>query len=208
MENNRTPRPYSVGQKPHFSGGSRPPFGTRRPPVHSNDSGYKINREIRAAEVRLVGDNIDNAGEVYNIQDALRIAETQGLDLVEISPTAEPPVCKVMDLQKFLYQQRRKQKELKANQAKVDVKEIRFGYATGEHDYQFKLKHAENFLSEGNKVRAYVFFRGREISFAEQGQALLARFANDLGEIAKVEALPKLEGKRMNLMLVPKSKKG
>jgi translation initiation factor IF-3 len=176
--------------------------------VRSNDSGYKINREIRAAEVRLVGDNIDNAGEVYNIQDALRIAETQGLDLVEISPTAEPPVCKVMDLQKFLYQQRRKQKELKANQAKVDVKEIRFGYATGEHDYQFKLKHAENFLNEGNKVRAYVFFRGREISFAEQGQALLARFANDLGEIAKVEALPKLEGKRMNLMLVPKAKKG
>jgi translation initiation factor IF-3 len=197
----------SFGQRPHFSGGSRPPFGTRRPQLPRNDSGYSINREIRAPEVRLVGDNIENAGEVYNIQEALRIAAAQNLDLVEISPTAIPPVCKVVDLQKFLYQQRRRQKEQKANQAKTEVKEIRFGYATGEHDYQFKLKHAENFLSEGNKVRAYVFFHGREVSFAEQGQALLARFANDLDKIARVESLPKLEGKRMNIMLVPKAKK-
>ncbi|GHT11728.1 translation initiation factor IF-3 [Bacteroidia bacterium] len=201
MDTRNNSRPY-FGTRPTF-GGSRPYQG-RRPQTHNNDIGYKINREIRAAEVRLVGENIENAGEVYSLQDALKIAEAQGLDLVEISPTAEPPVCKVLDLQKFLYQQRRKQKEMKANAVKVEVKEIRFGPSTGEHDYQFKLKHAENFLKDGDKVRAYVFFRGREISFAEQGEALLARFASDLSELSKVESLPKLEGKRMNMILVPK----
>ena len=172
-----------------------------------NDSGYRLNREIRAPEVRLVGDNIENTGTVYGIVEAQRLADQLGLDLVEISPNAEPPVCKIVDFQKFLYQQRRRQKELKANQTKVDIKEIRFGYDTGEHDYLFKLNHAESFLNEGNKVRACVVFRGREISFAAQGEAILARFANDLGEISKVESLPKLEGKRMNMVLAPKPKK-
>jgi translation initiation factor IF-3 len=153
-----------------------------------------------------VGDNIENSGTVYRIEDALRLAEQQGLDLVEISPTAEPPVCKIVDVRKFLYQQRRHQKELKQTQSKTEVKEIRFGYNTGEHDYQFKLKHATNFLNDGDKVKAYVFFRGREITFATQGQALLARFASDLEEVAKVESLPRLEGKRMHMMLVPKVK--
>jgi translation initiation factor IF-3 len=183
--------------------GSRPPYGAR---IQRNTSGYRINNEIRVPAVRLIGDNIENPSLVYDIRDALRIAEQQGLDLVEVTPNAEPPVCRVVDLQKFLYQQKRKQKEIKANQTKTEVKEIRFGYATGEHDYQFKLKHAENFLSEGNKVRACVVFRGREVTYADQGEALLARLANDLIDIAKVETMPKLEGKRMNLILTPKSK--
>jgi translation initiation factor IF-3 len=194
------------GQSRSYGNGSHSPQGGRTQQPRNN-SGYRINREIRVPEVRLIGDNIENPGTVYSITDAQQIAEQQGLDLVEISPNAEPPVCKVIDLQKFLYQQRKRQKEQKANQSKTDIKEIRFGYATGEHDYQFKLKHAENFLSEGNKVRACVVFRGREVSFAAQGEALLARFASDLSEYAKVETLPKLEGKRMNLILTPKAKK-
>lgn len=135
------------------------------------------------------------------------MAELMELDLVEISAQADPPVCKIVDFQKFLYQQRRRQKEIKANAVKVEVKEIRFGPNMGEHDYAFKLKHAENFLREGDKVKAYVFFHGREIMFKEQGEALLARFAKDLEEWCKVETLPKLEGKRMNMILAPKSKK-
>ena len=129
------------------------------------------------------------------------------LDLVEISAQADPPVCKIIDFQKFLYQQRKKQKEMKANTVKVEVKEIRFGPNTGEHDYIFKLKHAENFLKEGDKVKAYVFFRGREIMFKDQGEALLARFASELEPWGKVEMLPKMEGKRMNMVLAPKPRK-
>jgi translation initiation factor IF-3 len=171
----------------------------------NDTAGYRINHGIGVPEVRLVGENVVNPG-IYPTSEALRMAEGLSLDLVEISPQASPPVCKIIDFQKFLYQQRRKQKEMKANAVKVEVKEIRFGPNTGEHDYTFKLKHAESFLKEGNKVKAYVFFRGREIQFKEQGEALLARFAADLETLCKVEASPKLEGKRMNMILVPKPK--
>jgi translation initiation factor IF-3 len=153
-----------------------------------------------------VGDNIENPG-IYPLSEALRKAEAMEMDLVEISAQADPPVCKIVDFQKFLYQQRKKQKEIKANSVKVEVKEIRFGPNTGEHDYAFKLKHAENFLKDGDKVKAYVFFHGREIMFKDQGEAMLARFASDLEEWCKVETLPKLEGKRMNMILAPKTKK-
>lgn len=141
-----------------------------------------------------------------SLQAALDMASSQGLDLVEISPNADPPVCRIIDYNKFLYQQKRKQKELKAKQIKVVVKEIRFGPQTDEHDYNFKLKHAQKFLAEGSKVKAYVFFKGRSILFKEQGEILLLRFAQDLEEEAKVEQLPKLEGKRMIIFLGPKKK--
>lgn len=137
---------------------------------------------------------------------ALQLAESMGLDLVEISPNADPPVCKIIDYNKFLYQQRRKQKELKAKQTKIVVKEIRFGPQTDEHDYNFKLKHAQKFLAEGAKVKAYVFFKGRSILFKEQGEILLLRFAQDLEEYGKVEQFPKLEGKRMIIVLASKKK--
>ena len=141
------------------------------------------------------------------IQDALRLADEMELDLVEISPNAEPPVCKIIDYQKFLYQQKKKQKEIKANAAKIVVKEIRFGPNTDDHDYNFKLKHAINFLEEGAKVRAYVFFKGRSILFKEQGEKLLERFVADLDEYGKVDQMPRLEGKRMIIILSPKKKK-
>lgn len=154
----------------------------------------------------MVGENIGEP-RVMPTRDALRMARELELDLVEISPKAEPPVCRITDYQKYLYQQKKKAKELKANQAKIVVKEIRFGPQTDDHDYNFKLKHAENFLKEGAKVKAYVFFRGRSIVFKEQGEILLLRFATDLEEFAKVEMMPKLDGKKMNMMLAPKSKK-
>ncbi len=164
---------------------------------------YRINERIRVKEVRLVGDNIDEQG-VYTIQEALRMADEQGLDLIEISPNAVPPVCRILDYQKFLYQQKKRQKEQKAKATKVVVKEIRFGPQTDDHDYNFKLKHAIGFLNEGAKVKAYVFFKGRSILFKEQGEVLLLRFANDLEEYAKVEQMPILEGKRMTISLAPK----
>jgi len=154
--------------------------------------------------VRLVGDNVTPG--IYTIQEARHIAEEQELDLIEISPTAEPPVCKVLDYQKFLYQQKKRQKEQKAKATKVVVKEIRFGPQTDDHDYNFKLKHAVGFLQEGAKVKAYVFFKGRSILFKEQGEVLLLRFANDLEEYGKVEQMPQLEGKRMIIMISPKKK--
>ncbi len=163
----------------------------------------RINDAIRGVkEVRLVGDNVEQG--IYAIAEALRIADEQNLDLVEISPNAAPPVCKVIDYQKFLYQQKKREKEQKAKSAKVVIKEIRFGPQTDEHDYNFKLKHAQEFLKEGNKVKAYVFFKGRSILFKEQGELLLARFANDLEQVGKVEQLPKLEGKRMIVNIAPK----
>ena len=162
--------------------------------------------EITAPEVRVVGDNVGEP-RVLSIHDALKLADELELDLIEISPKAEPPVCRIDDYQKFLYQQKKKAKELKANQTKVVVKEIRFGPQTDDHDYNFKLKHAQNFLKEGAKVKAYVFFRGRSIVFKEQGEILLLRFATDLEEFAKVEAMPRLDGKKMNMMLAPKVKK-
>lgn len=156
--------------------------------------------------MRVVGDNVGEP-RVLPIRDALKLADELELDLIEISPKAEPPVCRIDDYQKFLYQQKKKAKELKANQTKVVVKEIRFGPQTDDHDYNFKLKHAQNFLKEGAKVKAYVFFRGRSIVFKEQGEILLLRFATDLEEFAKVEMMPKLDGKKMNMILAPKVKK-
>ncbi|HZM13169.1 MAG TPA: translation initiation factor IF-3, partial [Bacteroidales bacterium] len=155
--------------------------------------------------VRVVGENIEP--KVMDIRDALDLADEMELDLVEISPNAEPPVCKIVDYQKFLYQQKKKQKEIKANAAKIVVKEIRFGPNTDDHDYNFKLKHAINFLEEGAKVRAYVFFKGRSILFKEQGEKLLARFVSDLDDYGKVDQTPRLEGKRMIIILSPKKKK-
>ena len=164
-------------------------------------SQYRINEQIRVREVRIVG---DEGSSVVPTRDALNMAREQGVDLVEISPNANPPVCRLIDYSKFLYQQKKKQKEMKAKQVKVEVKEIRFGPQTAEADYNFKLKHAVGFLNEGNKVKAYVFFKGRSIVFKEQGEVLLLRFANDLEELAKVESMPTLEGKRMSIILAPK----
>ena len=166
----------------------------------------RINDKIRGvSEVRLVGDNVEQG--IYSYQAAMRMADEQNLDLVEISPNAAPPVCRILDYQKFLYQKKRKEKEMKANSKKMEVKEIRFGPQTDDHDYNFKLKHAQEFLKEGNKVKAYVFFRGRSIVFKEQGELLLARFAADLEEFGKPENVPNLEGKRMIMFLSPKSQK-
>ncbi len=162
---------------------------------------YRVNGQIHVREVRVTS---DDGSEVMPVRQALDLARQQGVDLVEISPNAQPPVCRLIDYSKFLYQQKKRQKEMKQKQVKVEVKEIRFGPQTDEHDYQFKLKHAQEFLEEGNKVRAYVFFRGRSILFKEQGEVLLLRFANDLEEYGKVEQLPKLEGKKMFLYLAPK----
>ena len=162
---------------------------------------YRINEQIRSREVRVVG---DSRSTVVPTRQALDMARDQGVDLVEISPNANPPVCRLIDYSKFLYQQKKRAKEMKAKQVKVEVKEIRFGPQTDEHDYQFKLKHAKEFLEDGNKVRAYVFFRGRSILFKEQGEVLLLRFANDLEEYGKVEHMPSLEGKKMFLYLAPK----
>lgn len=162
---------------------------------------YRVNEQIHVREVRIVG---DNGSSVVPTRQALEMAREQGVDLVEISPNAQPPVCRLIDYSKFLYQQKKHAKEMKAKQVKVEVKEIRFGPQTDDHDYNFKLKHAMEFLTDGNKVRAYVFFRGRSILFKEQGEVLLLRFANDLEEYAKVEQLPKLDGKKMFLYLAPK----
>ena len=162
---------------------------------------YRVNEQIRVREVRIVG---ESGSSVMPTREALDMARQQGVDLVEISPNANPPVCRLIDYSKFLYQQKKRAKEMKAKQVKVEVKEIRFGPQTDEHDYQFKLKHAKEFLEEGNKVRAYVFFRGRSILFKEQGEVLLLRFANDLEEVGKVESMPSLEGKKMFLYLAPK----
>ena len=163
---------------------------------------HRINEQIRAKEVRIVGDDIESA--VYPIAQALKLAEEHDADLVEISPNAVPPVCRIIDYSKFLYQLKKRAKEQKAKQVKVNVKEIRFGPQTDEHDYNFKLKHAIGFLQDGDKVKAYVFFKGRSILFKEQGEVLLLRFANDLEEYAKVEQMPLLEGKRMTIPLSPK----
>jgi translation initiation factor IF-3 len=167
----------------------------------SQQQQYRINEQIRVREVRIVG---DDGSMVVPTKQAIDMAHEQGVDLVEISPNAQPPVCRLIDYSKFLYQQKKRAKEMKAKQAKVEVKEIRFGPQTGENDYNFKLKHAKEFLEEGNKVRAFVFFRGRSILFKEQGEVLLLRFANDLEEYGKVEQLPQLEGKKMAIFIAPK----
>jgi len=177
----------------------------RRGPIRRNEPEHRINDRIRAQEVRLVGTGIEQG--VYSIQDARKLADEKGLDLVEISPTAVPPVCKITDYGKFLYEQKKKQKEMKANTVKTIIKEIRFGPNTDEHDVEFKLKHAIKFLEEGAKVRAYVFYKGRSIIYKERGEVLLLQFAEQLQEYGKVEQMPKMEGKKMFMMLSPKPKK-
>lgn len=164
---------------------------------------YRVNQRIRAREVRVVGENV-NMG-IYPLSQALDMAEEQGLDLVEISPNANPPVCKIIDYSKFKYEQKKKQKEIKAKAQKTVVKEIRFGPNTDDHDFNFKLRHAQNFLKDGAKVKAYVHFAGRTIVFKERGEVLLLKFIQELDELGKVEQMPKLEGKRMTVILSPKS---
>ncbi|MFC4740530.1 translation initiation factor IF-3 [Flavobacterium ponti] len=175
-----------------------------QPRVEKKDA-HRINNFIRVPEVRLVGDNIEP--KIYKTSEAMRMAEEQELDLVEISPNAEPPVCKIMDYKKFLYMQKKREKEMKAKSSQVVVKEIRFGPQTDEHDYEFKRKNAEKFLKEGAKLKAFVFFKGRSIIYKEQGQILLLRLAQDLEEFGKVEQMPVLEGKRMIMFIASKKKK-
>ncbi len=177
---------------------------TKKPFVREEKEEHKINEKITAREIRLVMEGEEP--KVLSTSEALRMAEEQELDLVEISPNAVPPVCKIMDYRKFLYNQKRKQKELKAKQSKVVLKEVRFGPNTDDHDFNFKLAHARKFLEEGNKVKAYVFFRGRTIVFKDRGEILLLKFAQELADIGAVEQLPKLEGKRMIIMINPKKK--
>ena len=174
--------------------------------MKKDEDGLRINGEITASQVRLVGDNIAEPG-IYSISQAVRMADELGLDLVEITAKADPPVCRIIDYQKYLYQQKKKAKEMKSNSAKIVIKEIRFGPNTDEHDFQFKLKHAIEFLQEGSKVKASVFFKGRSILYSEQGEKLLLRFAVELEEYGRAEQMPKLEGKRMIMMITPVSKK-
>ena len=175
----------------------------RRP--QQQEDAHQINDKIRAKEVRLVGDNVEQG--VYPTSEALRMAEEQELDLVVISDKAEPYICRILDYKKFLYEQKKKQKELKAKQVKVVIKEIRFGPQTDEHDFQFKKKHAEKFLEEGSKLKTYVFFKGRSIVFKDQGEILLLKLAQELEHVGKVDQMPKLEGKRMIMLMSPKKTK-
>jgi translation initiation factor IF-3 len=173
--------------------------------VPRKEAEHRINHFIRVPQVRLVGDNVEVG--IYAIQDAMRIAQAQQLDLVEISPTADPPVCKVVDYNKFLYDKKKKEKEMKAKSKSAEVKEIRFTPGTDDHDFDFKAKHAEKFLKDGNKVKAYVQFKGRAIMFKERGELVLLKFAERLAEVGQPEGLPKLEGKRMQMILSPKTAK-
>lgn len=182
---------------------ARKRFNRRQPRRRGPE--HRINQFIRAPEVRVTGDNIEQG--IYPLPEALKIADSAGLDLVEIAPKANPPVCRVIDYNKFIYEQKKKQKEIKAKAQKTVVKEIRFGPNTDEHDFNFKLKHAKKFLDDGAKVRAYVHFRGRAIIYKEKGEILLLRFAQELEDYGKVEQMPKLEGKRMFLIVTPKSSK-
>lgn len=195
-------------QKPTF----RPRMPFNRAPV-KKDYGFKINAEIRVPEIRLVGENLNELvienepplqPGVYQTRQALRWAEQLNLDLVEISPNADPPVCRIIDVNKYLFQKEKKEKELKAKAIKAEVKEIRFGPNTDDHDFEFKLKHARNFIQEGSKVRAYVFFKGRSVVFKDRGELLLLKFIKELEDIASTEALPKLEGKKMFILLAPR----
>ena len=171
----------------------------------AQEDAHQINDKIRAKEVRLVGDNVEPG--VYPTSEALKMAEEQELDLVVISDKAEPYICRILDYKKFLYEQKKKQKELKAKQVKVVIKEIRFGPQTDEHDFQFKKKHAEKFLEEGSKLKTYVFFKGRSIVFKDQGEILLLKLAQELEHVGKVDQMPKLEGKRMIMLMSPKKTK-
>lgn len=184
----------------------RPPRGAFNPRFRKEQQQeHRTNHMIRVPEVRLVGDNVTVG--VYSVQDALKIAQEQQLDLVEISPGANPPVCKIIDYNKFLYNEKKKKKEMKANSKTSEVKEVRFTPNTDDHDFEFKCKHAEKFLQEGNKVKAHVQFKGRAIMFKERGELLLLKFADRLKDIGTLEGLPKMEGKRMQVMFAPKSQK-
>ncbi|MFM1807301.1 MAG: hypothetical protein RLZZ242_26 [Bacteroidota bacterium] len=163
---------------------------------------HNINEDITADEVRLVGDNVEVG--VYTVSKALELAREQELDLVEISPNADPPVCKIIDYKKFLYEQKKREKVMKAKATKVVIKEIRFGPQTDDHDFEFKKRHAEKFLKEGAKLKAFVFFKGRSIVYKDQGEILLLRLAQELEEYGKVEQMPQLEGKRMTIFIAPK----
>ena len=187
--------------------GPRPPMGRKPDPRQQKDEfELRINEDITAPQVRLVGDNIPEQG-IYPLQKAIRLADDLELDLVKISAKADPPVCRIMDYEKYIYQQKKKAKEMKSNSAKIVVKEIRFGPNTDEHDFQFKLKHAQEFLQEGSKVKATIFFRGRSIMFADQGEKQLLRFAVELENYGRAENMPVLEGKRMTMMIAPIKKK-
>jgi len=189
-------RPFQRSGGP---GGFRGRFAPRKEAEH------RINNLIRAPQVRLVGDNVEVG--VYSLQDALRIANSLALDLVEISPQADPPVCKIVEYSKFLYDKKKKEKEMKAKSKTAEVKEIRFTPGTDDHDFDFKARHAEKFLQDGNKVKAYVQFKGRAIMFKERGELVLLKFAERLAEFGQVEGLPKLEGKRMLMIITPKTGK-
>ena len=193
-------RPKPSGFKPNGKKPNRP-----YPNQKKDENELNINHEISAPQVRLVGDNIPEPG-IYPLAKALALADELELDLVEISAKADPPVCKILDYQKYLYQQKKKAKEMKSNSAKIVLKEIRFGPNTDEHDFQFKLKHAQEFLQEGSKVKATIFFRGRSIQFAEQGEKQLLRFAVELEEFGRDENMPVLEGKRMTMIIAPLKK--
>jgi translation initiation factor IF-3 len=179
-----------------------PRTNNRQPIKEKDDLGYRLNDKIKVPQVRVVGDDIET--QVMPTRQALALAQEKGLDLVEISPNAEPPVCRIVDFSKFRYEQKKKQKEIKAKAQKVVVKEIRFGPNTDDHDFTFKVKHAINFLQEGAKIKAYVQFVGREVVFKERGEELLLRFMKEIEEYAKFDQLPKLEGKRMIVMISPK----
>lgn len=204
---NKSFQPKPGGFRPNTGGGggfnrggfNRGRFAPRKEAEH------RINHFIRVPQVRLVGDNVEVG--IYPTSEALKKAQDQGLDLVEISPQADPPVCKIIDYNKFLYDKKKKEKEMKANAKVSEVKEIRFTPNTDEHDFNFKAKHAENFLKEGNKVKAYVQFKGRAIQFQDRGQLLLLKFAERLAEIGNLESMPKMEGRRMLAMFAPKGKK-
>lgn len=174
-------------------------------PFKRKEPEHKINQFITSSEVRITGENAEMG--VYPILEALEMAETQALDLVEIAPNASPPVCRIVDYSKFLYEQKKKQKEIKSKARQTVVKDVRFGPNTDDHDFEFKLKHAISFLESGEKVRAFVHFKGRSIVYKDRGEILLLKFAQALEEVGKVELLPKLEGKRMFLTMAPKAVK-
>ena len=181
------------------------PGGFRGRFVPRKEAEHRINHHIRVPQVRLVGENVTVG--VYPTQEALKMAQEKELDLVEISPQADPPVCRIIDYNKFLYDKKKKEKEMKANAKTTEMKEIRFTPNTDDHDFDFKSKHAESFLKEGNKVKAYVQFKGRAIQFKDRGELLLLKFADRLKEVGQLESMPKLEGKRMLAIFTPKTGK-
>ena len=198
-------RPSGGGFRPGGGGGFNKGGFNRGRFMPRKEAEHRINNFIRVPQVRLVGENVEVG--IYETQEALKLAQAQGLDLVEISPTVDPPVCKIIDYNKFLYDKKKKEKEMKAKSKASEVKEIRFTPNTDDHDFDFKAKHAESFLKDGNKVKAYVQFKGRTIQFQDRGQLLLLKFAERLAEVGILENMPKMEGRRMLAMFAPKGKK-